>query len=380
MIDVVAVLRPEDVVVDFLSVLDPARGREVHLLVADRGAYLKLPVGVPLAGRLAPLADLLAGSADGAKPYSPGAAADAIALETGDVEATVWTHNPADRRERRGRWGLELADLVRRAPVLHAVGDAHWFQWITDVDERLSPSLIESKLDFVNTHGTELLSLDEQDDDALLTSRVHSVERFFGSTPDERARLYAVMGGRGEHAALVSDPWEFATSPYEVERLDAVLDWVRSHLDPAAGRVIEVGACEGALTRRLLAEGYSVDATEPNQAFLERLRALTVTGPGDLRVHPHSYEDLTTTRRLTGSAYLLIELLYYEQDLALLDRFPTDRLFVAMDPTKLAAQSWPSGWSVEEQVELAGPRFEPVVSGRAHLRKRGSRGVLLRRR
>jgi hypothetical protein len=376
-IDVVAVLRPEDVVVDFLSVLDPARGREVHLLVADRGTYLKLPVGVPLAGRLAPLAELLGTSADGAKPFSPGAAADAIALETGDVEATVWTHNPADSRERRGRWGLELAGLVRRAPVLHAVGDAHWFQWVTDVDEQLSPALVEAKLDFVNTHGADLLGLDEEDENALLTSRVHSVERFFGSTPDERARLFALMGSLGVNAALVPDPWEFATSPYEIERLDATVAWVRSHLDPAAGRVIEVGACEGALTRRLAAEGYSVDATEPNQAFLERLRELRT---GDVRVHPHSYEDLVTTRRLTGSAYLLIEVLYYEQDLALLDRFPTDHVFVAMEPGKLAAQSWPAGWSVEEQVELAGPRFEPVVGGRAYLRKRGSRGVLLRRR
>ncbi len=376
MIDVVAVLRPEDVVVDFLSVLDPARGREVHLLVADRGTYLKLPVGIPLAGRLAPLAELLGASAEGAKPFSPGAAADAIALETGDVEATVWTHNPADSRERRGRWGLELAALVRRAPVLHAVSDAHWFQWVTDIDERLSQALIDAKLDFVNTHGTELLGLDEEDENALLTGKVHSVERFFGSTPDERARLFALMGSLGENAALVLDPWDFASSPYELERLDATVAWVRSHLDPVAGRVIEVGACEGALTQRLLAEGYSVDATEPNQAFYERLRSVE----GDVRVHPHSYEDLTTTRRLTGSAYLLIEVLYYEQDLSLLDRFPTDRLFVAMEPAKLAAQSWPSGWSVVEQVELAGPRFEPVAGGRAYLRKRGSRGVLLRRR
>jgi hypothetical protein len=140
--------------------------------------------------------------------------------------------------------------------------------------------------------------------------------------------------------------------------------------------VIEVGACEGALTRRLLAEGYSVDATEPNQSFYQRLREQQ----GDVRVHPHSYEDLATTRRLTGSAYLLIEMLYYEQDLAMLDRFPTDHLFVAMEPVELAARSWPSGWSVEEQVELVAPRFEPVAGGRAYLRKRGSRGVLLRRR
>jgi len=170
---------------------------------------------------------------------------------------------------------------------------------------------------------------------------------------------------------------EIATSPYERERLDATVEWVRRHLDPAAGRVIEVGAHEGALTRRLLADGYTVDATEPNELYLGRLRE-NVTGD-DVRIHPHSFEDLATTARLTGSAYLLVELLYYGQDLALLDRFPTDRLFVAMEAGELARQNWPATWSVEEELELVAPRLEPVAGGHAFLRKRGSRGVVLRR-
>lgn len=382
MIDVIAVPRPEDVVVDFLSVLDPGSGREVHLVIADRGAYLRLPAGVPLAGRLAPLADLLQSSGEGAKPLSPGSAAEAIALETGDVAATVWTHSPADSRERRGRWGLDLAAALR-APVQHAVGDAHWFQWTTDLDVQLNQTLIDAKLDFVNTHCAELLRLDGEDEDALLTRRIPSVERFFSSTPDERARLFALIGSLSPDAALVPDPWEFATSQYEIERLDATAAWVREHLDPAAGQVIEVGACEGALTRRLLDDGYSVDATEPNPAFLSRLQSLArlhENVEGDVRIHPHSFEELTTTRRLTGSAYLLIELLYYGQDLTLLDRFPTDRVFVSMDPAVLAEQVWPAAWSVEQELELAQPRVETVVGGRAYLRKRGSRGMLLRRR
>lgn len=377
MIDVIAVLRPEDVAADFLSVLDPARGREVHLLIADRGSYLALPAAVPLAGRLARLADLLQSSAEGAKPFSPEAAADAITLQTGDVAATVWTHNPADSRERRGRWGLELAGWIRRARVLHAVGDAPRFQWVTEVDERLPPPLVEAKLDFVDLHASALLALPPDDENALTTARMPAVERFFAAERDERARLFAVAATRGEDAALVADPWDFATSPYELERLDATVAWVKRHLDPAAGRVIEVGACEGALTRRLLAEGFTVDATEPNQAFLDRLRHTTF---GDVRIHPHSFEDLATTRRLTGSAYLLIELLYYDQELTMVGRFPTDRLFVSMDPEKLAAQTWPAGWTVEDEVDLVRPRLEPVANGRAYLRKPGSRGVLLRRR
>jgi hypothetical protein len=373
-IDVVAVLRPEDVVVDFLSVLDP--GRELHLVVADRGVYLKMPGGVPLAGRLAALSEILRTDGTGDKPFSPGAAAAAIALETGDVVTTVWTHNPADSRERRRRWGFEVAALVR-APVLHAVGDAARFQWTTDLYRPLDPPLVEAKLDFVNTHCADLLPLDEEDENALLTRRIPAVERFFGSAPDERTRLYAVTSS--EDAAVIPDPWELATSQYELERLDATTTWMRAHLDPAAGRVIEVGACEGALTRRLLDAGYTVDATEPNPLFLERLRRLG-PGAGEVRIHPHSFEELGTTRRLTGSAYLLIELLYDDQDLGLLDRFPTDRLFVAMDRDALAKKTWPPSWSIEEELDLALPRVEPVAGGRAYLRKPGSRGLLLRRR
>jgi hypothetical protein len=103
-------------------------------------------------------------------------------------------------------------------------------------------------------------------------------------------------------------------------------------------------------------------------------------GAGELRVHPHSFEELGTTRRLTGSAYLLIELLYDGQDLGLLSRFPTDRLFVALEPTALQRLVWPITWSVEEEVDLVLPRVEPIAGGRAYLRKPGSRGLLLRRR
>lgn len=324
-----------------------------------------------MAGRLAALSTLLQGDGAGAKPFSPGAAADAIALETGDVAATVWTHNPADSRERRRRWGHELAGLVR-APVLHAVGDAVRFQWTTDLHRPLDPPLVEAKLDFVNTYCADLLRLGAEDDDALLTRRIPAVERFFGSIPEERRRLFAIADGD-------TDPWELATSQYELERLDATTVWVRAQLDPAAGHVIEVGACEGALTRRLLEAGYTVDATEPNPLFLERLQLLG-PGAGELRIHPHSFEELGTTRRLTGSAYLLIELLYGGQDLGLLSRFPTDRLFVALEPAALDRLVWPIAWSVEEEVELVLPRVEPVAGGRAYVRKPGSRGLLLRRR
>ena len=325
MIDVLAVVRPEDAVTDFLSVLDPAHGREVHLLAAERGVYLKLPAGVPLAGRLAAIAELQASTGEGDKPFSPETAAAAIALEAGAIPFTVWTHHPSDTRKTYGRWALDLTAAIG-SPVRHAT-----------IVEARAPVDVDVAVPVV---------------------------------------AGAPVGVVQEPVVVVPDLVEIATSPYERERLDATVEWVQRHLDPAAGRVIEVGAHEGALTRRLLADGYTVDATEPNGPYLGRLRE-NVTG--DVRIHPHSFEDLATTARLTGSAYLLIELLYYGQDLALLDRFPTDRLFVALEAGELSRQIWPATWSVEDEVELVAPRLEPVAGGHAFVRKRGSCGVLLRR-
>ena len=297
MIDVLAVTRPEDAVTDFLSVLDPAHGREVHLVAAERGIYLKLPAGIPLAGRLAAIAALHASSGEGDRPFSAETAAAAITLETGSTPFTVWTHHPSDAR---GRWGEGLISVIQ-APVRHPAGPP---------------------------------------------------------------------------ADLVLELVQPTASPYEQERLDATVAWVRRHLDPAAGRVIEIGAYQGALTRRLLADGYGVDATEPDPVALDRLRTNVA---GDVRIHPHSFDDLATTARLTGSAYLLIELLYYGQDLMLLERFPTDRLFIALEPGELTQRTWPATWAIEDEVELVPPRLEPLAGGPAFLRKRGSRGVLLRR-
>jgi hypothetical protein len=103
MIDVLAVVRPEDAVTDFLSVLDPAHGREVHLVAAERGVYLKLPTGVTLEGRLAAIAALHASSGASDKPFSPATAAAAIVREAGAIPFTVWTHDPSDIRTTHGR-------------------------------------------------------------------------------------------------------------------------------------------------------------------------------------------------------------------------------------------------------------------------------------
>ncbi|MFK8844491.1 hypothetical protein [Streptomyces sp. Ac-502] len=145
---------------------------------------------------------------------------------------------------------------------------------------------------------------------------------------------------------------------------------------------MEVGACEGALTARLAADGFSVHAAEPNPHFRDRL----VAAQRDTDAVRVGAEDLAELAKNgpEGAAYLLVEMLYYGQDLALLDDLPTGLLFLALEPEALETRLRPwlatsTVWRPVEEIRLVAPRVEPVCGGRAYLSKRGSVGLVLRR-
>ncbi|MFC9028610.1 hypothetical protein [Streptomyces arboris] len=391
MIDIVAVLRAEDAVLDFLSVLTAPEslhrqdeGHEVHVLLGDTGEHLVLPAGLPPAERLAAVARHIRPVDESAASPGPEALAGLIEAAARGAEARLWTHSPADTRRSRGRLGRDAAAAVAPGgpPVLHAVGHSPYLQFISDLDRPLDRAGVEAKLAFVNRHCGHLLRTDSAEY-VVQTGRVHATERFFEAGPaEERERLFALLASLDEDAATVPDPWEFATSAYEAERLDRTVAWIAEHCPPDSGPLIEVGACEGALTTRLAEKGFTVHATEPNPAFRRRL----TDAVGDTaRVHPASLEELAARPELPGAAYLLIEMLYYGQDLALLDRLPAGLVFVALEPETLATRltPWLASAPHWEQAgcatPLVAPALETVCGGRAYLSKRGSVGVLLRR-
>ncbi|MFE7524057.1 class I SAM-dependent methyltransferase [Streptomyces halstedii] len=408
MTDIVVVLRAEDAVLDFLSVLTPptappattgsaaagatttpAAPREVHVLLADSGEHLAFPPGLTLPARLALLAARVREADESAASPGPEALATALARVAEGRPLCVWTHSPADNRRSRGRLGHDVAEALdagERAEgttVRHAVGYSPFLQFVSELDHPLDRELVAVKIDFVNRHARHLLD-SESPQHMLYTGRVPAAERYFTAGPDERRRLFALLASLDEEAASVPDPWEFATSPYETERLDATTAWIARACDPDTGPLVEVGACEGALTDRLADKGYRVEATEPNPVFRARLTA----GPGagdTVHVHAEGLEPLAGTRRLPGEAYLLIEMLYYGQDLDLLTALPTGLLFVALEPEVLdtSLRPWITAspdWEQIDEVVLVRPALETVCGGRAYLRKRGSTGVLLRRR
>ncbi|MEV4613707.1 hypothetical protein AB0K43_14095 [Kitasatospora sp. NPDC049258] len=382
MIDIVVVLRAEDAVLDFLSVLADPGGAEVRVLIADSDVLLALPAGAGTVERLAAIAPLVGPACRRADPPDADALAGTIARAAAGGPARLWTHSPADNRRSRGALGRAAARAAGALPVRHAVGYSPFLQFVSDLDRPLSRELTSAKLEFVNRRCAHLLASDHPQH-MLYTARVPAAERFFEATGPERERLFALLASLDEEAASVADPWEFATSPYEAERLDATAAWVTRHCPPGARALVEVGACEGALTRRLAFAGHRVLATEPNPLFRDRLASALAARP-EVVVGDAELAALAKADGPAAPAYLLIEMLYYGQDPALIDRLRTDLVFVALEPEALRSGLHPwlaasKTWHAAEETELVGPRLETVCGGRAYLSKRGSLGVLLRR-
>ncbi|MEV7681386.1 hypothetical protein AB0O64_22970 [Streptomyces sp. NPDC088341] len=418
MIDIVVVLRAEDAVLDFLSVLTDDHGGETRVILGDRAEILTLPAGTDTAERLALLSSHVRPVTDGIAAPGPEVLAGLLSragawhdghnghgdhdshegpdAHDGQSRETVrvWTHSPADNRRSRGRLGRDTALAHAGRPgsggahdggpeLRHAVGYSPYLQFLSDLDRPMTRRLIAAKLDFVNGSCGHLLA--ERDPDHVVqTPRVPAVERFFDADPVERERLYALLASLDDEAASVVDPWEFGSSPYEEQRLDATAAWVREGRAGVEGPLVEVGACEGALTRRLAAAGFTVRATEPNSMFRDRL-ATAFTGSEAVTVDG---ADLAELAKEDGppraAAHLLIEMLYYGQDLDLLDGLATDHVFVALEPEALASRLRPwlersTVWRADEETVLVPPRLETVCAGRAYLSKRGSIGLLLRR-
>ncbi|NJP68389.1 SAM-dependent methyltransferase [Streptomyces spiramenti] len=380
MIDIVVVLRAEDAVLDFSTVLTAPDRPEVRVVVAGTGDVVVLSPDGELADTLAALGQRVRpGGVVGASP-GPDTLSALIDRAADGAPARVWTHSPGDNRQSRGRLGRDAAIASGGRPVRHAVGYSPFLQYVSDEDRALTAADIGRKTAFVNRWCGGLLA--EADPEYVVdTPRIPAVERYFDTDAEQRERLFALLASLGDEAAAVADPWEFGTSAYEQERLDATTAWAARWVRPDDGPLVEVGACEGALTARLEQKGFRVEPTEPNGAFRARLDA---TRPGSAPAGTEDLAALAAGRHRPGAAYLLVEMLYYGQDLALLDALPTDTLLVALEPGAVAARLDPwlaetTTWRAVERVELVAPAVEAVCRGRAYLSKRGSTGLVLRR-
>jgi LmbE family N-acetylglucosaminyl deacetylase len=160
----------------------------------------------------------------------------------------------------------------------------------------------------------------------------------------------------------ISDVWAFQTSPYEKERFDrtcAVLTPVAGACAPTS--ILEIGACEGAMTRRLrmLFPSARIRAVEANPVFLSRLRQSLGDDPNTDIVEASVLEV-----PLSADLVLLTEVLYLvpEHVTDILARVQAKYLLTAQntnfdEPVSRLLHRF--GWQTIVSLQVA-PRFEPV--------------------
>lgn len=360
----------EDAVLEMLSVIE--RSTQIDVIVASRRETISCARDEPLATRLDRLAPAPVTAHDGDLP--------AWLAEVCATATEIWTHSPADSRPTHARVGWLLA---RACPgrVWHAAGQNRFLEMVPDRTVAMSRANVVAKIDFVNRRCAGLLA-ETAGARQIHTHAVVVAERFLRVDPHAADRLFGLASSAEDAAAVAVDPWDFATSDYEAERLRATAGWIGDWCPPGEHTLVEVGACEGALTVRLAGHGHRVVATEPNEVF--RARLSEAAAGRDITIGAESLADLTGATFSAPAAVLLIEMLYYGQDLDLLDGLPADTLFLATDPDQMNGQVKPwfarsPGWQVLEERALCRPRIEFVGAGRGFIRKRGSIGLVCRR-
>ncbi|MFJ4677348.1 class I SAM-dependent methyltransferase [Kitasatospora sp. NPDC088783] len=364
-----------DAAAEFLSVLDRADEPAAVVLTGDGWRYVELPAA-DAATRVRHLARACTRPGPAAT-WSPGQVSS---------DDTHWAHNPADWRAEQARSGLAAAQAAAAAaagPVRHSLGHAGHSQFLIDEAHPLTERQLRSKLALLADLKSGALPSATAGRDHL-TQSAPSCESFLHLDRERAEHLYYLVYSSDPLVEVPRDPWDFARSPYERERMTATRDWVRAALPHPGASVVEAGACEGALSELLCEAGLNVTATEPADDFRERAAHRLA---GRATVTADTVEDLARTTRTPADAYLLAEVLYYLDDPAVTESLATDLLLVTAPRELLETKLRPyfegpgaACWRIESEHELLGARLDFLVDGLMYQRKRGSVGLVCRRR
>jgi Nodulation protein S (NodS) len=223
----------------------------------------------------------------------------------------------------------------------------------------LSQMAFGQKLEVINRLYAHQITASDADGHACL-AEVTGVEAFVPTRFSEvvKAFVHTSQGILSD----VPDIWAFETSPYEQERFDqmcAVLAQACREDSPAS--ILEIGACEGAMTRRLrtLFPGAKICAVEVNPVFGQRLRDRLGNDP-DIDIVEASILDVP----LSADLVLLAEILYYVPE-HLMDILAAVRAkylltsYVGNFDDQVSLGLRRCGWHDVLSVQVA-PRLEPV--------------------
>jgi hypothetical protein len=225
-----------------------------------------------------------------------------------------------------------------------------------EIAKLLDTDAFEEKLDFLN----EVYYLGGCE---ILTRELSAFEGFARVKADDIARIRSLT--HYEQVIEIEDAWSFERSPYEAERLRATVSMVESAAQQLEiRRVMELGACEGLMTRAIAKKlpDAQVIAVEPSPSFAARLTE---------RVDKLKNVEIVRARAgevaLDADLIVAAEVLYYAAaDLPRMLRESRARAWVTSYhgdfDHELAALFERHGMHMIEDVTLP-PRFERLYGG-----------------
>jgi hypothetical protein len=227
----------------------------------------------------------------------------------------------------------------------------------------LDRQAFQRKLDILNTIYCHELTLPDEDPPrsaAEMLDNIAGVESFVPTRWPEVIQALALTSPEMPHD--LPNVWAFEVSAYELERYNRtcqVLEQACQAQPPAS--ILELGACEGAMTRRLrhLFPSAHICAVESHPSFARRLRE-HVSQDCHINVVEASIEEVP----LAADLIVMAEMLSYvpEPVMSVLSRLRANYLLTSYRGTfdTCVRQSLHAfGWRESAATEVF-PKFEPV--------------------
>jgi hypothetical protein len=227
----------------------------------------------------------------------------------------------------------------------------------------LAAHAFRQKLDIINSLYLRDIA-PAAEDDHFAAADIAGVEAFAPVRFPEVAQAIVLTGQ--ELSPSCPDIWAFEASPYEIERYDRTCEVLaQASREWPVESILDLGACEGAMTLRLqhLSPSAKITAVEANAVFVPRLRERLGHNP-NIDVVEASLLDLP----LSADIVLLAEVLYCMPGhiMDILGRVRAKYLltsYVGSLDDRICRGLHHFGWRHTVAVQVL-PRFEPV-DGRA---------------
>jgi Nodulation protein S (NodS) len=271
----------------------------------------------------------------------------------------IYTHSPLEKH-------AQHRDVALAASQYFAEVWVRTYEGYASEVHVLSQPAFGQKLDIINSFYPYRIAA-SADDDRCCVAEAIGVEAFTPTRFLEVSRAFAHSSAG--ILSEVSDVWAFETSPYEQERYNrtcTVLAYAAMEEVPTS--ILEVGACEGTMTRRLrtLFPSAKIRAVEPNPVFAQRLRDALGDDP-DIEIIEASILDVP----LSADLVLMAEVLYFAPE-HLMDILGGVRAkyvltsYVGSFDDRVSLYLHRYGWHNVFSVQVL-PRFEPVDGSKSFL-------------